>query len=80
MSKPMLVTLPFVMLLLDFWPLRRISNVKSQISDLFRLLLEKMPFLRPDDCLTASLTGLVQGGARLVKRVAHFLVSRWRTR
>ncbi len=26
MSKPMLVTLPFVMLLLDFWPLRRISE------------------------------------------------------
>ena len=25
MAKPMLVTLPFVMLLLDFWPLRRIS-------------------------------------------------------
>jgi tetratricopeptide (TPR) repeat protein len=26
MSKPMLVTLPFVMLLLDYWPLRRISE------------------------------------------------------
>ena len=25
MSKPMLVTLPFVMLLLDYWPLRRVS-------------------------------------------------------
>src|SRR5206468_12536200 len=24
MSKPMLVTLPFVLLLLDFWPLRRL--------------------------------------------------------
>jgi protein O-mannosyl-transferase len=27
MSKPMLVTLPFVLLLLDYWPLNRISNV-----------------------------------------------------
>jgi protein O-mannosyl-transferase len=27
MSKPMLVTLPFVLLLLDFWPLRRISDL-----------------------------------------------------
>jgi protein O-mannosyl-transferase len=27
MSKPMLVTLPFVLLLLDYWPLNRISDV-----------------------------------------------------
>jgi tetratricopeptide (TPR) repeat protein len=33
MAKPMLVTLPFVLLLLDFWPLRRISNFKFQISN-----------------------------------------------
>src|SRR6185312_6570471 len=26
MSKPMLVTLPFILLLLDFWPLNRIGN------------------------------------------------------
>ena len=28
MSKPMLVTLPFVLLLLDYWPLRRFGEVK----------------------------------------------------
>jgi protein O-mannosyl-transferase len=44
MSKPMIVTLPFVLLLVDFWPLRRISNSRFQISDLFRLLVEKIPF------------------------------------
>lgn len=27
MSKPMLVTLPFVMLLLDYWPLQRVPNI-----------------------------------------------------
>jgi len=43
MSKPMLVTWPFVLLLLDFWPLRRISNFKFQISNR-RLLTEKIPF------------------------------------
>ena len=32
MSKPMLVTLPFVMLLLDYWPLRRVSNFKFSVS------------------------------------------------
>jgi Flp pilus assembly protein TadD len=39
MSKAMLVTLPFVMLLLDFWPLRRFHR-----STLGRLALEKLPF------------------------------------
>jgi len=38
LAKPMLVTLPFVMLLLDFWPLRRTRP-------LWTLLLEKLPFL-----------------------------------
>ncbi|MGA2092580.1 MAG: tetratricopeptide repeat protein [Sedimentisphaerales bacterium] len=42
MSKPMLVTLPFVLLLLDFWPLDRFSNQQSAISNLF---LEKLPFI-----------------------------------
>ncbi len=44
MSKPMLVTLPFVLLLLDYWPLRRVASVKLQVSNL-RLVVEKLPFL-----------------------------------
>jgi tetratricopeptide (TPR) repeat protein len=44
MSKPMVVTLPFVLLLLDYWPLRRIPNSAFQISDCKWLLLEKIPF------------------------------------
>ena len=38
MSKPMLVTLPVLMLLLDFWPLRREWSLR-------RLILEKTPLL-----------------------------------
>jgi hypothetical protein len=55
MSKPMLVTWPFVFLLLDFWPLGRVPGfgVQSPVvraSDarrvtFSRLLLEKLPFL-----------------------------------
>ena len=30
MSKPMLVTLPFVLLLLDYWPLRRFGEIKPE--------------------------------------------------
>jgi tetratricopeptide (TPR) repeat protein len=58
MSKPMLVTLPFVMLLLDYWPLGRIpdsKNAPAPAFQLFRLrgataatlnhlLFEKWPF------------------------------------
>jgi tetratricopeptide (TPR) repeat protein len=31
MSKPMLVTLPFVMLLLDYWPLRRVRSAECGV-------------------------------------------------
>lgn len=40
MSKAMLVTMPFVLLLLDYWPLE-LWRQKSR----FRLLMEKLPFL-----------------------------------
>ena len=58
MSKPMLVTLPFVFLLTDYWPLKRLSIYPSQEiqpsinnkplfqqSSMSRLILEKIPFL-----------------------------------
>ncbi|HWD92665.1 MAG TPA: tetratricopeptide repeat protein [Verrucomicrobiae bacterium] len=43
MAKPMLVTLPFVMLLLDVWPLER--GRWFEIRNTRRLLVEKVPFL-----------------------------------
>ena len=51
-SKPMAVTLPFVLLLVDYWPLQRVANW-SEISPrlsipqqpIRRLLLEKLPLL-----------------------------------
>jgi tetratricopeptide (TPR) repeat protein len=39
MSKPMLVTWPFVMLLLDYWPLERFKH-----GNVWRLVTEKIPF------------------------------------
>ena len=44
MSKPMLVTLPFVMLLLDYWPLNRIRSSEFGTRNFIKLLLEKWPF------------------------------------
>jgi tetratricopeptide (TPR) repeat protein len=40
LSKSMVVTLPFALLLLDYWPLRRWGQTPAR-----RLLLEKVPFL-----------------------------------
>jgi tetratricopeptide (TPR) repeat protein len=47
MSKPMLVTLPVILLLLDFWPLGRIADWENavQFPVLRRLLWEKVPFV-----------------------------------
>jgi tetratricopeptide (TPR) repeat protein len=39
MSKPMLVTTPVVLLLLDYWPLKRITDLKS----FWRVTFEKLP-------------------------------------
>jgi Flp pilus assembly protein TadD len=53
MSKPMLVTLPFVLLLLDYWPLRRLEPGKIR-NTLGPLLLEKIPFF-----ILAAASGVV---------------------
>ena len=45
LSKPMLVSLPFLFLLLDFWPLRRFG-VDAMLSSKFRrCVVEKTPFV-----------------------------------
>lgn len=46
MSKPMLVTLPFVLLLLDYWPLRRFSPASAgafPVGQFIQLVVEKLP-------------------------------------
>ena len=45
MSKPMLVTLPFLLLLLDYWPLGRWQPESGAGRKARHLLLEKAPFL-----------------------------------
>jgi tetratricopeptide (TPR) repeat protein len=48
LAKPMLVTLPFVMMLLDWWPLRRIASPllgPAQRPVLVKLMLEKLPLI-----------------------------------
>lgn len=45
LSKPMLVTLPCVMLLLDYWPLERAAFIRPDARKWARLFLEKLPLL-----------------------------------
>ena len=66
MSKPMLVTLPFVLLLLDYWPLQRCqpATLNLQRTSILRLIVEKLPFLALS-AASSVITFLVQrkGGA-----------------
>jgi protein O-mannosyl-transferase len=82
MSKPMLVTLPVLMLLLDFWPLQRAQRNKP-LSGLGSLATEKLPFFALA-FVSCVITFLVQkaGGAVVQadmippgKRLANALVS-----
>jgi len=48
MCKPMLVTLPFVLLVLDYWPLKRVRTQNSELRsqrNLLALVVEKLPLV-----------------------------------
>ncbi len=83
MSKPMVVTLPFVLLLLDYWPLRRfqLSTLNAQPSILRRLVWEKAPFfvLTAINCaltLSAQQPAMAStAGLRIPQRLEHALVA-----
>ena len=57
MSKPMLVTVPLVLLLLDYWPLQRMADLHT----LRQLVLEKIPLFILS-ALSCVATILAQGG------------------
>lgn len=68
-SKPMIVTLPFVLLLLDFWPLRRASGWSSPSASFpvsqagfWKLALEKVPLIALA-ATSSIITMTVQHGA-----------------
>lgn len=71
LSKPMLVTLPIVLLLLDYWPLNRFRQSGTR-----KLVLEKVPLLILS-IVSAVITLFVQsGGVGLVR--FEILPFRWR--
>ena len=81
LSKPMAVTLPFVLLLLDYWPLGRVTGDRRRVADIRRLILEKIPFLllAVVGCgltLQAQQIAIVStAGLTMAQRLAHTLVA-----
>ena len=91
LSKPMVVTLPFVLLLLDFWPLGRMQfhqagtdsrPLDSKVS-VFRLFWEKIPlFALAAISIVVTFAAQQQGGALkslesfpLTTRIANALIA-----
>ena len=81
MSKPMLVTLPAVLLLLDYWPLNRWNQAQTEQGEHAskhrrRLILEKIPFF-----LLAGIYGVAtfcaapDGALSAGQRIGNALVS-----
>ncbi len=71
LSKPMLVTLPCILLLLDYWPLDRLKNIKFK-----QLVIEKIPFFVLSAIL-CIITLAVQGKMGMVKDISRFPLA-WR--
>jgi tetratricopeptide (TPR) repeat protein len=90
MSKPMAVTLPLTLLLLDFWPLRRISfapETRAQLlPSLWKLCVEKWP-LFVMAAISSVVTIFAQGSHGAVgsfqiyplwERICNAAISYWR--
>lgn len=79
MSKPMLVTVPFVLLLVDYWPLQRVGF--GNLRCWGRLAIEKIPYfiLVAGSCVVTFIVqrkgGAVSTSLTLGARVANAVVS-----
>jgi Tfp pilus assembly protein PilF len=71
MAKPMVVTLPCVLLLLDVWPLRRVTLAPGTTSSWKRIVLEKLPLLAMAAALSVA-TVYVQKQVGAVKGTEQY--------
>ena len=70
-SKPMVITLPFVLLLLDYWPLARVQGFSEDRTPWFRLVLEKVPLFGLS-AASAVITMHAQQSGGAVRSTAEF--------
>jgi tetratricopeptide (TPR) repeat protein len=83
LSKNMLVTMPFVLLLLDYWPLNRLSGFSPQV--LLRRVAEKIPLfiLTAASCVATALVpekvtpGQLPFGLRMENAVVSYVTYLW---
>jgi len=73
LTKPTLVTVPLVLLLLDIWPLERcrLSSFQTAAADLVRLGLEKVPLLVLST-ISSVITFLVQQSSGVIVTSVRF--------
>lgn len=76
MSKPQVITFPCLILLLDFWPLRRVAKISSPRSDVpqfsaQKLILEKVP-LFVLVIASAVLTVMAQRAGYAIRSVSDY--------
>jgi protein O-mannosyl-transferase len=74
MSKPMLVTTPVVLLLLDYWPLGRIQRTENRGQRTAKLLIEKIPLFG----LSAGSVFATLWAQNFALGSAEFLPLQWR--
>jgi protein O-mannosyl-transferase len=70
-SKPMVITLPLVLLLLDYWPLARVQGSSENRTPWSRLVLEKLP-LFGFSAASAIITMYAQQSGGAVRSAAEF--------
>jgi Tfp pilus assembly protein PilF len=70
MSKPMLVTLPFLLLLLDYWPLGRLETSSENLPRVPFWLLDKIPFLI-GSAVSSWITFVAQRAGGAMTSLAH---------
>src|SRR5262249_43839874 len=76
LAKPMLVTWPFVMLLLDYWPLGRFNftSRREVVTKLWPLVREKMPLLALV-AASAVITSVAQSHGGAVRTFTEFPIA-----
>ena len=74
MAKSMLVTLPFLLLLLDYWPLGRLNLERGRRSALGGLLLEKAPLFAMS-AVSCVVTLVAQKSAGAVQPLEDFPIT-----
>jgi tetratricopeptide (TPR) repeat protein len=83
MTKPVVVTLPLVLLLLDYWPLRRFDNLRTRPGAKYNLIIEKLPLLGLAGMLAVITARMQSGGGVIIsmeqlslgRRIANAFIS-----